>query len=359
MKSLFPFRLLQPVFCSGLLEDPILLVRSKPKNGLILVDCGQVNHLAKRVFKAVTALFLSHAHMDHFIGFDTFARNVLVSDKTIDIVGPAGIAERLACKLNAYEWNLIEKFYCCFRIREIEKTTIRQYHLKGSEKFHLVYESCTQRSDRIVFEDSGLKVEAESCDHKIPVLIYRLNEKPVFVIDEQKLKQHNLQKGPWLDDLKVWFFNHRQTETSASVIPLSLAPEMTNPGELYDRIKTDTEGFSIGYLTDIGFTRQNINTIIDLLKGVTLLVCECTYLKENKEKARESYHLCTDDLNELVQALKPAYLLPMHLSKTYLNRSEEFYRQLVLPSHCQLIRLPERILPPPIFPEDIRMRLQN
>jgi ribonuclease Z len=354
MKSIFPFRHFQPAFCAGLVEDPILLLRIKPKNGTVLVDCGQLTHLAKRTLKSIVALFISHAHMDHFIGFDTFARNVLISDRVIEIVGPTGIAKRLANRLNGYEWNLVEKFYCSFKIREIERDKVRQYRLNGSEGFKLVYETCTRRIDRVVFEDPFLKVEAEPCDHKIPVLIYKFVEKPVFEIDEQKLIHLRLQKGPWLNQLKEWFYNHAQNgETGPMPKPGSVIPTITEPDSLYDAVKKDTNSYSIGYITDVGFAEDNINTITQLLKGVTLLVCECTYLKENKDKARESFHLCTEDLNRLVQILEPGYLLPMHLSKTYLNRSDEFYQQLALPRNCQLIKLPERITPPPLLPEEM------
>ncbi len=52
---------------------------------------GQLHHLAKRVLKSINALFISHAHMDHFMGVDTFIRHNHVSPKTVDIFGPPAI----------------------------------------------------------------------------------------------------------------------------------------------------------------------------------------------------------------------------------------------------------------------------
>ena len=71
----FPFRYLLPTFFSGLLDDPVLYLQFRPTGKALLLDCGQVQHLAKRVLRSVTALFISHAHMDHFMGLDTFIRN--------------------------------------------------------------------------------------------------------------------------------------------------------------------------------------------------------------------------------------------------------------------------------------------
>ena len=54
-------------FFAGLLDDPLLLVRVRPRGRNLLLDCGQLHHLAKRLLKGVEAIFVSHAHMDHFM----------------------------------------------------------------------------------------------------------------------------------------------------------------------------------------------------------------------------------------------------------------------------------------------------
>lgn len=40
------------------------------------------------------------------------------------------------------------------------------------------------------------------------------------------------------------------------------------------------------------------------------------------------------DVNALLEQIQPRYFLPIHLSKTYLGRSDELYRELSL-SHPQ------------------------
>ncbi len=352
MKSKLPFKVLKPCFCSGLLEDPLLLLRFKSKNGNILVDCGQIDHLAKRILKSISTVFISHAHMDHFIGFDSFTRSVLVSNKTIKVFGPEGIAKKAESRLKAYDWNLTEPYFCKFILYEVCHSVIKAYTLDGSKGFSLEFNKEFSKINNVIFENSQLVVEAAICDHKIPVLIFKMTENPGFEVSEKKITKAGFKLGPWINQLKEWYYDGGK-DKEIEVLRLDCSTQAVNANLLYDLTKRESTAASIGYLTDVGFTEENVTVILKLMKGVDLLVSECTYLKENKQKARDSYHLCTDDVNLLLTTLHPKYFLPMHLSKTYLKRSEEFYKELSLPDNCRLIRLPERIGRPPQLPREI------
>ena len=123
--------------------------------------------------------------------------------------------------------------------------------------------------------------------------------------------------------------------------------------EFYQTIRKEVKPLSIGYVTDIGFTEKNLETLVTLLKDVTLLVCECTFLKEKKSKARETFHLCSEDLNVLVRELNPRFLMPIHLSRTYLGSEEQLYRELDIPEDVRILKIPPRLTPPPILPPKI------
>ncbi|MBU3915936.1 ribonuclease Z, partial [bacterium] len=83
--------------------------------------------------------------------------------------------------------------------------------------------------------------------------------------------------------------------------------------------------------------------------------CECSFLRNNREKARRSFHLCTDDLNYLCDKIQPEFIMPMHLSKSYLGKSNRLYEELSIPSTCTLLKLPERLQSMPMFPSDISL----
>ena len=82
------FRYLETNFFAGLIEDPCLVVRDRPIHRSIMIDCGSLSHVAKRELKPVRAIFVSHAHMNHFMGFDVFLRQVHASPQLIELFGP-------------------------------------------------------------------------------------------------------------------------------------------------------------------------------------------------------------------------------------------------------------------------------
>ncbi|MDH3961460.1 MAG: MBL fold metallo-hydrolase, partial [Desulfuromonadales bacterium] len=135
MQELGLFRYLQPSFFSGLIDDPVMLINIRPTGRGILLDCGQLHHLAKRVLRSIDALFISHAHMDHLMGFDHLLRHVLVAPRIIKIYGPPDIAERISHKLAGYDWNLTEENWCTFEVYEVHPQQIEKFEFAGSRGF--------------------------------------------------------------------------------------------------------------------------------------------------------------------------------------------------------------------------------
>ncbi|KAF0218372.1 MAG: ribonuclease [Geobacteraceae bacterium] len=348
---------MEPTFFSGLLDDPVLYVHVRPLGKGLLFDCGQIHHLAKRVLKSVEALFITHAHMDHFMGIDTLIRNVHVSPRTVDIFGPPGVAQKMAHKLAGYDWNLTEPYWCSFRVHEVMTDRIRTSVFPGSEGFPPRFVEERERSGRTIFRNACLQVEAELCDHKIPALVFRVTEIPAFLMDEGKIDRAGLVKGDWLRLLKKRFYNGWQAEEPLTVIRRTGGAPTEEPVDdacaLYEAIRKEEAPASIGYLTDIGFNEENLAKVVPLLDGVTLLVSECSFMTEDREKARISHHLCADDLNFLAKRLRPRFLLPMHFSKTYIGRTHLLYEQLEIPPGVTLLRLPEHLAPRPLLAGEV------
>lgn len=334
-------------------DDPLLLVQIRPLGKSCLFDCGQIHHLAKRVLKGVTALFISHAHMDHFMGIDTFIRHNHVAPKTIDIFGPPGLARKLASKLAGYDWNLTEPYWCSFRIHEVLPDRIADYLLPGPEGFPCCSEGERPRSDKLIYGNDYLQVEADLCDHKIPMLIFRISERPAFLLDEAKIERAGLIRGDWLRLLKKRFHQSALARGPLTVLRRngegSIEEVVQDVTALYATIRRDQVPPSIGYVTDLGFTEENLAKVGSLMAGVTLLVCECSFLAADREKARSSHHLCTADLNYLLERLRPRFVLPMHASKSYLEKGRLLYGELEMPPGVTLLRLPERLTPRPLL----------
>ena len=357
MQNLGRFRYLQPSFYAGLLDDPLMFINIRPNGRGFLFDCGQLHHLAKRVLRSVDAVFVSHAHMDHLMGFDHLLRHVLVAPRTITVYGPHGIADRIGSKLAGYDWNLVEPTWCTIEVHEVNPGTIEQCQFAGSRGFKAQHTGSRARLDRTLLQTRHMTVEAEICDHKLPVLIFRVTESSPFLLDRDKLGQERLLPGPWLRELARRFHSGSWQEG-----PLEIWREeggqakvdrIDDPEELYLRIRRSSPPASIGYISDIGMTPDNLERIRGLMHGVTLLVSECTFLTEEKAKARISSHLCAADLNALVRQIRPAMLLPMHLSKSYLGDTQRLYAELDPPPGTGVLQLPDYITPRPLLPSEL------
>lgn len=353
MNSVVKFRTIEPFFFSGLLDDPVLQVRVRPTGRSLLFDCGRIHHLAKRVLKSIAAIFVSHAHMDHFMGIDTFIRSVHVSPREVDIFGPPGLSDKMAAKLAGYDWNLCEPYWCSLMVHEIYDDHLDIHRFSGPEGFARRFLERRQRTGRAIYGNRRLLVEAEQCDHRIPSLIFRITEAPTFQVDMTKLENTGLIAGPWLRQLKKCYHCGNLEETQLTVSAAGDNGEKfdmpVNGKTLYDRIGKDLKPGSVGYVTDIGFTPHNLDTVCGLLSGVTLLVCECSFLADDREKARASSHLCTSDVNVLLDRLRPAAFMPMHLSKSYIHRPDQLYEELEIPPGVTLLRLPTYLTPRPLL----------
>ena len=352
------FRFLEPTFFSGLLDDPLLWVYVRPMGRSLLFDCGQMTHLAKRVMKAIDAVFISHCHMDHFMGIATLVRHLHASPRIISIFGPPGIAAKMAGIMAGFDWNLTEPYWCTFLVHEIHPGRTVTFRLPGAEGFPAIPDSDEQRRGRVIYTNPFLCVEAELANHKLPVLFFLVRERPDFRVDPERLAAAGLASGPWLQELKRRFCCGDLAGGPLMVLKKEgegvCEGVADNAAALYRAICREHPPASIGYLTDIGFTPENRALAVEMLRGVTLLVCECSFLRGEVEKARNSWHLCTDDLNRLVEEIRPACLLPMHLSKSYLGKSSGLYHELAVPPETILLRLPEHIAPRPLIPDEAR-----
>ncbi|NVN91585.1 MAG: MBL fold metallo-hydrolase [Desulfuromonadales bacterium] len=355
-KRRLPFRYCEPAFFGGLLDDPVLFLRIRPLRRALLFDCGQIAHLAKRVIKPIQAVFITHAHMDHVMGIPTLVRHHHASPRPLDVFGPAGITERTEHLLMGFDWNLAEPTWFTLRVHEVLPDRILHSSFPGPQGFVRRDDGESPCLDRKIWACPFLTVEAEILDHKLPVLAFRVNERSYFSVEGKRLDEQGLVAGEWIRDLKsrVWKkqAEHRVTATWRRG-ELLLEEPVDDPEALYESIRGNSETASLGYMTDMGWTADNVETIRNFMGGLTLLCSECTFLAADREKARASHHLTSTDLNTLLESLRPRYLLAMHLSKGYLRRTFDLYAELKPPSGTRILRLPNHIVPAPLGAREV------
>ncbi len=72
MKPGFHHRLINSYF-----EDPCLYVRVLREKRAVLFDIGDIRALSTAELYKITDVFVTHTHIDHFIGFDVLLRVIL------------------------------------------------------------------------------------------------------------------------------------------------------------------------------------------------------------------------------------------------------------------------------------------
>jgi ribonuclease Z len=114
--------LLHPSLVNGRYGDPTVYVETLFEKRGLLFDLGEMTSLSPQKIRRVEQIFVSHAHIDHFIGFDHLLRLLVEREKTVYLYGPSGFAERVYHKLQSYRWNLVECYRCdlVFVVVEVE-----------------------------------------------------------------------------------------------------------------------------------------------------------------------------------------------------------------------------------------------
>src|SRR5699024_9533709 len=77
-----------PTLVNGRWGDPALFVDLLMERRAILFDLGDIAALPARSVLRLTDIFVSHAHIDHFFGFDLLLRLLVGRDRELRLYGP-------------------------------------------------------------------------------------------------------------------------------------------------------------------------------------------------------------------------------------------------------------------------------
>src|SRR5213593_2529471 len=130
MKTTFRPRLL-----NGQTGDPALLVSLRWQGRALLVDLGRIDRTPAATLLPIEAVFVSHTHMDHFMGFDQLLRLFLARDATLRLYGPAGLADCVAGKLAGYTWNLTDEYAFTLEVTEIAARQMTSWRFAARQRF--------------------------------------------------------------------------------------------------------------------------------------------------------------------------------------------------------------------------------
>ncbi len=303
--------------------DPGVYVESRYRNRAILFDLGDIHSLPPRKLLKISHIFVSHTHVDHFIGFDHMLRVLLGRDKHLSLFGPPGFIENVESKIAGYTWNLVENYTNDFVLLVTEvhpdhKIT-RRYHCQNAFKPETVSDS--ESFDGTIVKESFFTVTGVFLDHKIPCLAYSLKEKKRINIKRNKLEEMGLPVGAWLVDLKDSILKGDPDDTPIRVwrrdngreVPEKIVPL----GELKETIVKITPGQRISYIADAVYSEENIHRIVELARMSDIIFIEACFLQEDADMAARKYHLTAMQAGSLARMAGAKKIAIFHYSPKY------------------------------------------
>jgi ribonuclease Z len=324
--------LLHPTLVNGRSGDPALYIETLFEKRAILFDLGDIAALPPRKILRLEQVFVSHAHIDHFVGFDRLLRLHVGREKRIDLYGPAGFIDRVGHKLHGYRWNLAESYACdlVFVVTEIDAalaTRTVRFRLKNT--FAAEELGRGQLADGIVHSEPTFRVATAVLDHGIPVLGFALEESAHVNVWKNRLAERQLPVGPWLSALKRAVVEARPDDFP---IPIAAArggeaPRALPLGALRDLV-TVTPGQKVAYVTDVADTAENRARIVRLARGADVLFIEAAFAKEDTELAAARAHLTTAAAGEIARAAGAKRVEPFHFSTRYEGEDERMLTEV-------------------------------
>ena len=309
---------LRPRLLNGQTGDPALLVSLRWQGRALLVDLGRIDRTPGSVLLPIEAVFVSHAHMDHFMGFDQLLRLFLAREGTLRLFGPLGIADCVQGKLAGYTWNLTDEYAFTLDVVEIDAAAMHRWRFAARNRF--AREALgTAPFSGVCFQDSVLTVEAALLDHKIVSLGYAVTERTHLNVRPDALAAAGLRPGAWLNVLKNAVRGGADPDLSIEVAPGDRRPM----GALRDDLLIVTPGQKIAYVVDTLFSPSNAARVVRLARGADVFFCESPFLDADLDQASKRYHLTARQAGALARAAGAGRLQVFHFSPRYEGRYGE------------------------------------
>jgi ribonuclease Z len=330
MKAAFIPRLVNPPF-----GDPGLFIELRYEGRAMLFDLGRIDRRPAAMLFKLSHVFVSHTHMDHFIGFDHLLRLFLARDRNLHLYGPSGFLDNVRGRLAGYTWNLIDSYPLELTVHEVGPETVTTVVLPARTAFTPERE-VSRPFDGVLLEEKGLRVRTALLDHKIPCLGFALEEKTRLNVRPERLEALGVPAGRWLNQLKEAVRAGLPDDTPIVAEWLErgdgsggrqrLSREFT-VGELRRDLLVETRGQKIAYVVDTIFTQANMRRVCDLVHDADVFFCESLFLDSERHEASKRHHLTARQAGTLARAAGVHRLENFHFSSRYERDPNPFRRE--------------------------------
>jgi ribonuclease Z len=314
--------LLHPTLVNGRTGDPALYIETQFANRAILFDIGDIAALPPRKILHVDHVFVSHAHIDHFFGFDRLLRLLVGREQEVALYGPVGFIDHVHHRLHAYWWNLSDSyssdlvFTATEIVSPIECRTAR-FRLKNA--FAPEPGGSSVIAGNIICVQPSFRVSTAILEHHhAPCLGFAIDEVAHVNVWKSRLADLGLPVGSWLRDLKQAVMEGQPADHLLRVPVGHESPE-TREMPLADLsgLVTITPGQKIAYVTDIADTEANRTAAVGLVRNADMLFIEAPFVQADVALAAERSHLTTGAAGMIARDAQVRRVEPFHFSPRY------------------------------------------
>ena len=322
-----------PELVNGPFGDPCLYLDFKFEGRALLFDLGDIAALPPRKILRLTDVFVSHAHMDHFVGFDRLLRVCLGRETAVRLYGPPGFIGRVEHKLSAYSWNLVHNYPNDFTlvVHELDGEQLAAARFRCHARFTREPLPHREAPAGLLLDEPGFRVRAAALDHDITCLAFALEEKTHVNVWKNRLAEMGLQTGAWLNELKRAVVQGAPDDTTVRAWWRGrdgLHEHYYGLGELKARVLELVPGEKLCYATDVLHSAENERRLAALAADADQLYIECVFLDEDADHAARKFHLTARQAGRIARAARARLVVPFHFSPRYVERESELRAEL-------------------------------
>ena len=320
-----------PRLVNGAFDDPGLFIPFLFEKRAIIFDIGNIYSLSTRDILKISHVFITHTHMDHFVGFDRILRLFLGREQNLSMYGPEGLLKNVEGKLAGYSWNLVKNFVNRFTlyVTEVhpEHIITKQYPCRN--RFLPAEEVIKQPFSGILLKEPGFDVSAVILDHSIPCLGFAIKERFHVNIIKNNFSYLGLEIGPWLKEFKQALFNNKDPDSEFEV---KLRNKNSNAkkfilSDLANRIALITPGQKVVYIADVVYNKSNVEKIVEFAQDADHLYIEAAFLEKNKDIAENKYHLTARQAGYMAGKARVKQFTLFHFSPRYTGQELLFTKE--------------------------------
>ena len=300
-------------------DDPSLFIPFAFQHRALIFDLGDLSALSAKEVLKTTHVFVTHTHMDHFVGFDRLLRLFLGREHTLFLYGPDGFLKNVEGKLAGYSWDLVHNYdtRLTVTVTEVQPGHTVQHHFISERAFGTDDRQLVAPWQNNLVTEPAWTVSAVILDHSVPCLGLKISERFHVNIRKERLAALGLRPGPWLQRFKDALYSAEPGDTVVEAEQVDGGPSRFRLGELQADIAVITPGQKICYITDVRFTASNVDRMTAFAAGVDHLFIEAAFLDADRNIARAKNHLTARQAGEIAGRSRVRMLTPFHFSPRY------------------------------------------